>query len=96
MLAIVCPGQGAQTPGFFAPWLELPDFKSEIERMQAASGIDLVKHGTQSDADTIRDTAIAQPLIVSASIASAKALLGSRSAAEAGVAGLAGHSVGEI
>ncbi|MFM6962870.1 MAG: ACP S-malonyltransferase, partial [Micrococcales bacterium] len=50
----------------------------------------------QSDADTIRDTAIAQPLIVSASIASAKALLGSRSAHEAGVAGLAGHSVGEI
>ena len=24
MLVIVCPGQGSQTPGFLAPWLELP------------------------------------------------------------------------
>jgi [acyl-carrier-protein] S-malonyltransferase len=96
VLVIVCPGQGAQTPGFFAPWLELPEFRSQIELMQNASGIDLIKHGTESDADTIRDTAIAQPLIVSASIASAAALLGGRSSATAGIAGVAGHSVGEI
>lgn len=96
MLVIVCPGQGAQTPGFFTPWLDVPQFRSAIESMQSASGIDLVAHGTVSDADTIRDTAIAQPLIVSASIASAAALLGGKAASEIGVAGVAGHSVGEI
>ncbi|MEN9714045.1 MAG: hypothetical protein RLZZ164_709 [Actinomycetota bacterium] len=96
MIAIVCPGQGAQTPGFFNPWLEVAEFKSAIESMQTASGIDLIKHGTESDADTIRDTSIAQPLIVSASIASAQALLSGQSASSANIAGVAGHSVGEI
>lgn len=64
--------------------------------MQEASGIDLVAHGTISDADTIRDTAIAQPLIVGAGVAALNALLDGRSAAEAGISGVAGHSVGEI
>ena len=96
MIAVVCPGQGAQTPGFFSPWLELDVFKSTIERLAEASGLDLVKHGTVSDADTIRDTAIAQPLIVSAGIASAAALFENSSAHEAGIFGSAGHSVGEI
>lgn len=96
MIVIVCPGQGAQTPGFFAPWLELPTFKSSIEIMQQASGIDLIKHGTLSDADTIRDTAIAQPLIVSAGIATAAALFDGDTAHSAGIAAVAGHSVGEI
>lgn len=96
MIAIVCPGQGAQTPGFFTPWLELPAFKTSIEQMQEASGVDLIKHGTQSDADTIRDTAVAQPLIVAAGIATISALLGEKSLSEAGIAGVSGHSVGEI
>jgi [acyl-carrier-protein] S-malonyltransferase len=64
--------------------------------MQEASGIDLVGHGTVSDADTIRDTAVAQPLIVGAGVAALNALLDGRSAAEAGISGVAGHSVGEI
>jgi [acyl-carrier-protein] S-malonyltransferase len=64
--------------------------------MQEASGIDLVAHGTISDADTIRDTAVAQPLIVGAGVAALNALLDGRSAAEAGISGVAGHSVGEI
>ncbi|MEY4320129.1 MAG: hypothetical protein RLZZ471_70 [Actinomycetota bacterium] len=96
MIAIVCPGQGAQTPGFFTPWLELPDFKSAIEQMQEASGFDLIKHGTQSDAETIRDTAVAQPLIVAAGIATAATLFGGKSAADFGITGVSGHSVGEI
>lgn len=96
MIAIVCPGQGAQTPGFFAPWLELPEFKNAIEQMQEASGFDLLKHGTVSDAETIRDTAVAQPLIVAAGIATAATLFGGKSAAETGIAGVSGHSVGEI
>ncbi len=95
MIAIVCPGQGSQTPGFLAPWLEIPAFADAIRAMQSASGVDLLTHGTVSDADTIRDTAIAQPLIVAAGVATLAAL------ADAGadfskVSGFAGHSVGEI
>ena len=96
MIVIVCPGQGSQTPGFFTPWLELPSFRDSIEAMQNASGVDLITHGTTSDADTIRDTAIAQPLIVAAGVATLSALLNGRSLKEIGVAGISGHSVGEI
>lgn len=96
MIVVVCPGQGSQTPGFLAPWLELPSFKNSLLEMQAASGIDLVAHGTTSDADTIRDTAVAQPLIVGAGVATLAALLEGKSAKDAGIAGVSGHSVGEI
>ena len=74
MIAIVCPGQGAQTPGMLGAWLELPAFRASIEAQQEASGVDLIAHGTTSDADTIRDTAVAQPLIVASSVASLAAL----------------------
>lgn len=93
MLVIVCPGQGSQTPGFFSPWLELPAFKETIEVASTASGLDLQTYGSLSDADTIKDTAIAQPLIVSASLASFAAL---SAAGLEYVAGVAGHSVGEL
>ena len=93
MLAIVCPGQGSQTPGFLTPWLEIEAFAAAIDEMSSASGIDLAKHGTISDADTIRDTAIAQPLIVGAGVATLAAL---RAAGLTGFSGVAGHSVGEI
>ena len=96
MIVVVCPGQGSQTPGFLNPWLELPSFKSSLLAMQEASGIDLVTHGTVSDADTIRDTSVAQPLIVAAGVATLAAMLDGKSAAEAGIAGVSGHSVGEI
>lgn len=96
MIVVICPGQGSQTPGFLSPWLEIPSFKSSIELMQTASGIDLTDHGTVSDADTIRDTAVAQPLIVAAGVATLNTLLDGKTAAEAGIAGVSGHSVGEI
>ena len=96
MIVVVCPGQGSQTPGFLTPWLEVPAFKDSLLAMQAASGIDLIAHGTVSDADTIRDTAVAQPLIVGAGVATLNALLKGKGAAQAGIAGVAGHSVGEI
>lgn len=90
----MCPGQGSQTPGFLTPWLELPGAREQLERYSAASGVDLIEHGTVSDADTIRDTAIAQPLIVAASLLALSAL---RDAApDAAIGGVAGHSVGEI
>ena len=96
MIVIVCPGQGSQTPGFMLPWLDLPEFRGSIESMQAASGIDLVAHGTVSDADTIRDTSVAQPLIVSAGVATLAALFGQSGAVSDKIAGVSGHSVGEI
>ena len=66
MLAIVCPGQGSQTPGFLTPWLEVDGVRDQLGRLSESTGIDLVAHGTTSDAETIKDTAIAQPLIVGA------------------------------
>ena len=94
MIVVVCPGQGSQTPGFLQPWLERPDFAADLRGISDAAGIDLVAHGTVSDADTIRDTAIAQPLIVAAGLLTLKALLADGRRKR--IAGLAGHSVGEI
>jgi len=95
VLAVVCPGQGSQSPGFLGPWLELPDVAERLAAFSDASGVDLVRHGTVSDADTIRDTAVAQPLIVAASLVALRALLGARPATEL-VDVTAGHSVGEL
>ena len=70
MLVIVAPGQGSQTPGFLSPWLELDGYRERLEWLSAAASLDLVAHGTTSDADTIRDTAVAQPLLVAAGLVS--------------------------
>ena len=94
MIVVVCPGQGSQTPGFLSPWLDDPAFARELQELSDASGVDLVAHGTVSDADTIRDTAVAQPLIVAAGVLTLKALLADGRREK--VAGIAGHSVGEI
>ena len=94
MLAIVCPGQGSQTPGFLEPWLELPGIAESLKEWSDATGVDLVTHGTVSDEETIKDTAIAQPLIVAAGLLAAQALqVGSL---DTGSWMTAGHSVGEI
>lgn len=94
MIVVVAPGQGSQTPGFLAPWIELPGASDLLGTLSEASGVDLAKHGTTSDADTIRDTAIAQPLIVAAGILALDALAESDHLAK--TAGIAGHSVGEF
>jgi [acyl-carrier-protein] S-malonyltransferase len=56
-----------------------------------AIGIDVIHLGTTADADEIRDTANAQPLIVAAGLLSAHAL-----GATGSFSYVAGHSVGEI
>ncbi|MEB7505143.1 ACP S-malonyltransferase [Arthrobacter koreensis] len=94
MLAIVCPGQGSQTPGFLAPWLELPGVREHLEALSDTAGLDLVAHGTVSDEETIKDTAVAQPLIVAAGLVAARQLLDTDALTAATV--VAGHSVGEI
>jgi [acyl-carrier-protein] S-malonyltransferase len=97
VIALVCPGQGSQTPGFLTPWLELPGLRERAEALSDAAGVDLVTHGTTSDADTIRDTAVAQPLIVGAGLLALEALYADRPDALASSVGVvAGHSVGEI
>lgn len=95
MLAVVCPGQGSQTPGMLSDWLELPGTEQRLAAASEAAGLDLVAHGTTSDADTIRDTAVAQPLIVTTSLLALRALLDGRDAADV-VDVTAGHSVGEL
>ncbi|HEX4442122.1 MAG TPA: ACP S-malonyltransferase [Galbitalea sp.] len=94
MIVVVAPGQGSQTPGFLAPWIAEPKFKEHLQRISDSIEIDLVKHGTTSDADTIRDTAIAQPLIVAAGLLSLQGLIADNDKLK--VSGTAGHSVGEV
>lgn len=98
MLVLVAPGQGAQTPGFLTPWLDLPGAADRIASWSDAIGLDLAHYGTHADADAIRDTAVAQPLLVAAGLLSASALgTGPLAADAAGAPGaVAGHSVGEI
>ncbi|MBC7723983.1 MAG: ACP S-malonyltransferase [Burkholderiaceae bacterium] len=94
MIVIVCPGQGSQTPGFLEPWLAEGAYRARLADMSASIGLDLERHGTVSDADTIRDTAIAQPLIVAAGLLTLGVLLGEGRRQR--IAGVAGHSVGEV
>jgi [acyl-carrier-protein] S-malonyltransferase len=110
MLIITAPGQGAQTPGFLAPWLELPGVAERLGAASELAGCDLIRFGTTASADEIKDTAVAQPLLVAAAIMAASALSdpapsGSAlpgSALSGGVPGeapadaAAGHSVGEL
>jgi len=98
VIAIVCPGQGSQTPGFLSPWLELPGLRDQLTALSDAAEVDLVAHGTTSDEDTIKDTAVAQPLLVGAGLLALRALGGGSTGSDAvpSTAVLAGHSVGEI
>jgi [acyl-carrier-protein] S-malonyltransferase len=88
VLIFTAPGQGAQTPGFLTPWLELPGVADQLAAWSELAGRDLVRLGTTGSAEEITDTAVAQPLLVAAALAVAQ-LLGEPGAA-------AGHSVGEL
>ena len=94
MIVVVAPGQGSQTPGFLDPWLAEERFRDQLTRISDTVEMDLVAHGTVSDADTIRDTAVAQPLIVAAGLLTLSALFDDGRREKLG--GIAGHSVGEI
>ena len=96
MLVIAAPGQGAQTPGFLSPWLELPGFAERLGAWSELAGVDLISYGTTGSAEEIRDTAIAQPLLVAAAIAAAEALFGGLDQAQVHTGATAGHSVGEL
>lgn len=91
MRIAVFPGQGSQSPGFLTPWLDLPGASARLADYSEWAGVDLVAAGTEWDADRIRDTSVAQPLIVAASLLSWNALPD-----RGRVGGVAGHSVGEF
>jgi len=88
VLIFTAPGQGAQSPGFLSPWLELPDLAEQVGAWSELAGRDLIALGTTGSAAEITDTSVAQPLLVAAALAVA-GLLGEPDAA-------AGHSVGEL
>jgi [acyl-carrier-protein] S-malonyltransferase len=88
VLIAVAPGQGAQAPGFLAPWLELPGTADRLGRWSELAGVDLIRAGTSASADEITDTAVAQPLLVAAALLAA----GQFARPDA----VAGHSVGEL
>jgi [acyl-carrier-protein] S-malonyltransferase len=96
MLVIVAPGQGAQSPGFLEPWLADPTYAARLEWLSAAADLDLVHYGTKADADTIRDTSVAQPLLVASALVAALELFPHPADAFSKVGAVAGHSVGEL
>jgi len=88
VLILTAPGQGAQTPGFLSPWLELPGLADQLGAWSELAGRDLIRLGTAGSAEEITDTSVAQPLLVAAALAVA-GLIGQPDVA-------AGHSVGEL
>lgn len=96
MLAIVAPGQGAQTPGFLNPWVESARVRDLLSWWSAVAEVDLIRLGTTADPDEIKDTANAQPLIVAAGLVGALSLFPHPSDAFNKVGVTAGHSVGEL
>ena len=90
MLAIIAPGQGSQTPGMLNSWIQDPALKKLIATWSEAIDLDLLHLGTTADADEIKDTANAQPLIVATS------LLGAHALGIKKFAVTSGHSVGEL
>jgi len=88
VLVFTAPGQGAQTPRFLSPWLELPGLADQLGAWSELAGRDLIRLGTAGSAEEITDTSVAQPLLVAAALAVA-GLLGQPDVA-------AGHSVGEL
>lgn len=90
MLAIIAPGQGSQTPGMFNSWIQDPSLKNLLSTWSEAINLDLLRLGTTADAEEIKDTSNAQPLIVAAS------LLGAHALGIKNCAATSGHSVGEV
>ncbi|MBV9011690.1 MAG: ACP S-malonyltransferase [Pseudonocardiales bacterium] len=94
MIALLAPGQGAQSPGMLAPWLALDGAPERVAAWSEATGLDLQWLGTTADAEQIRDTAVTQPLTVALSLLAAEEL--ARRVDLPAEAPVAGHSVGEL
>jgi len=95
VLGLLAPGQGSQTPGMLAAWLELPGAAERLAAWSEISGLDLVRLGTTATAEEITDTAVTQPLVVAATLLAHEELTRRGLFADKDVT-VAGHSVGEI
>lgn len=95
MIAFLAPGQGTQTQGMLLPWLEPTGAADQLALWSKASGLDLVRLGTTASTEEITDTAVAQPLIVAATLLAHQELIKRGLPADAELI-VAGHSVGEI
>jgi [acyl-carrier-protein] S-malonyltransferase len=93
VLALLSPGQGAQTPGMLIPWMDVPAAAARLRWLSAVSGLDLIRLGTTAEADEIRDTSVTQPLLVATALAAAAELDVPPASPELVTAG---HSVGEL
>lgn len=89
--ALLAPGQGSQAPGMVTPWLEVDGAREKLKRWSDRAGLDLVRLGTEGDAETIQDTSVAQPLIVALSLLAFGEL-----GPVPDDTPVAGHSVGEL
>jgi [acyl-carrier-protein] S-malonyltransferase len=96
VIALLAPGQGSQTEGMLSSWLELPGAADRLSAWSTASGLDLARLGTSASTGEITDTAIAQPLIVAATLLAYEQLTRQGLQHQAGETIVAGHSVGEI
>jgi [acyl-carrier-protein] S-malonyltransferase len=94
-LALLAPGQGSQTPGMLAPWLELPGADATVAAWSEAIGLDLARLGTTASAEEITDTAVTQPLVVAATLLAHQELT-KRGLLAGAQTVVAGHSVGEL
>jgi [acyl-carrier-protein] S-malonyltransferase len=94
VIALLAPGQGAQTPGMLTPWLDLAGVEQQLAEYGKLVDLDLIRLGTTADADEIKDTAVTQPLIVALGVAVSDHL-GLRANADGSVV-VAGHSIGEL
>jgi len=74
----------------FNSWVANPVFHELLSKWSMRIDVDLIRLGTTADADEIKDTANAQPLIVAAS------LLGAHALGMKNFSFTSGHSVGEL
>ena len=92
MKIVVAPGQGSQSEGFLKTWIDsVPGFEAKLQEYSRVVELDLVMLGTVGTEEQIKDTAVAQPLIVAAALAAYRTR-------PAGIEfdGVSGHSVGEF
>ncbi|WP_106195625.1 ACP S-malonyltransferase [Umezawaea tangerina] len=94
MIALLAPGQGSQTPGMLAPWLELDGARQRVDAWAEATGLDLVRLGTTAEAEEIKDTSITQPLVVALALLAFEELRRRVELPSDTIIG--GHSVGEL
>jgi [acyl-carrier-protein] S-malonyltransferase len=78
-----------------SPWLELPGATERIASWSEISGLDLARLGTTATAEEITDTAVTQPLVVTATLLAHEELT-KRGLFTGAELVIAGHSVGEI